>query len=127
MAVSCIVGLYCNIGTSNNNFPFLYLFSLNVYCLASFQVLVQPQIIKTDSLVLTTLKTDGNPVMAAVQNPALAAITTPIQTTALQVSYIVGLHTLSPKWLLSSFYLLGFFLIEILQTACEHYSTYGIQ
>uniref|UniRef100_A0A8C6VPM9 Sterol regulatory element binding transcription factor 2 n=1 Tax=Naja naja TaxID=35670 RepID=A0A8C6VPM9_NAJNA len=83
-------------------------------------VLVQPQIIKTDSLVLTTLKTDGNSVMAAVQNPALAAITTPIQTTALQVS-------LSPKWLLSSFYLLGFFLIEILQTACEHYSTYGIQ
>lgn len=111
MAVSCIVGLYCNIGTSNNNFPFLNLFSLNVYCLASFQVLVQPQIIKTDSLVLTTLKTDGNPVMAAVQNPALAAITTPIQTTALQV-YIVGLHMLSPKWLLSSFYLLGFFLIE---------------
>ncbi|KAG8138073.1 putative Sterol regulatory element binding transcription factor 2 protein [Naja naja] len=47
-------------------------------------VLVQPQIIKTDSLVLTTLKTDGNSVMAAVQNPALAAITTPIQTTALQ-------------------------------------------
>ncbi|XP_007435746.1 sterol regulatory element-binding protein 2 [Python bivittatus] len=47
-------------------------------------VLVQPQIIKTDSLVLTTLKTDGSPVMAAVQNPALAAITTPLQTTALQ-------------------------------------------
>lgn len=50
------------------------------------QVLVQPQIIKTDSLVLTTLKTDGNPVMAAVQNPALTALTTPIQTTALQVA-----------------------------------------
>ncbi|POI34580.1 hypothetical protein CIB84_001667 [Bambusicola thoracicus] len=48
------------------------------------QVLVQPQIIKTDSLVLTTLKTDGNPVMAAVQNPALTTLTTPIQTTALQ-------------------------------------------
>ncbi|XP_053110282.1 sterol regulatory element-binding protein 2 isoform X3 [Hemicordylus capensis] len=47
-------------------------------------VLVQPQIIKTDSLVLTTLKTDGNPVMATVQNPALTALTTPIQTTALQ-------------------------------------------
>ncbi|KAL7982456.1 hypothetical protein Chor_010054 [Crotalus horridus] len=43
-------------------------------------VLVQPQIIKTDSLVLTTLKTDGSPVMATVQNPALTAI----QTTALQ-------------------------------------------
>uniref|UniRef100_A0A8C4P441 Sterol regulatory element-binding protein 2 n=1 Tax=Dromaius novaehollandiae TaxID=8790 RepID=A0A8C4P441_DRONO len=47
-------------------------------------VLVQPQIIKTDSLVLTTLKADGNPVMAAVQNPALTALTAPIQTTALQ-------------------------------------------
>ncbi|KAK2512692.1 Srebf2 [Columba guinea] len=47
-------------------------------------VLVQPQIIKTDSLVLTTLKADGNPVVAAVQNPALTALTAPIQTTALQ-------------------------------------------
>uniref|UniRef100_A0A8C8VEV5 Sterol regulatory element-binding protein 2 n=1 Tax=Pelusios castaneus TaxID=367368 RepID=A0A8C8VEV5_9SAUR len=47
-------------------------------------VLVQPQIIKTDSLVLTTLKADGNPVMATVHNPALTALTTPIQTTALQ-------------------------------------------
>ncbi|CAI5785920.1 regulatory element-binding 2 [Podarcis lilfordi] len=47
-------------------------------------VLVQPQIIKTDSLVLTTLKADGSPVMTAVQNPALTALTTPIQTTALQ-------------------------------------------
>uniref|UniRef100_A0A2I3FVM0 Sterol regulatory element binding transcription factor 2 n=1 Tax=Nomascus leucogenys TaxID=61853 RepID=A0A2I3FVM0_NOMLE len=48
-------------------------------------VLVQPQIIKTDSLVLSTLKTDGSPVMDAVQNPALTALTTPIQTAALQV------------------------------------------
>ncbi|XP_061495289.1 sterol regulatory element-binding protein 2 [Rhineura floridana] len=47
-------------------------------------VLVQPQIIKTDSLVLTTLKADGSPVMTTVQNPALTALTTPIQTTALQ-------------------------------------------
>nr|XP_012416816.1 PREDICTED: sterol regulatory element-binding protein 2 isoform X2 [Odobenus rosmarus divergens] len=53
-------------------------------------VLVQPQIIKTDSLVLTTLKTDGSPVMAAVQNPALTALTTPIQTAALQVPTLVG-------------------------------------
>ncbi|XP_006259032.1 sterol regulatory element-binding protein 2 isoform X1 [Alligator mississippiensis] len=53
-------------------------------------VLVQPQIIKTDSLVLTTLKADGNPVMAAVQNPALTTLTTPIQTTALQVPTLVG-------------------------------------
>lgn len=53
-------------------------------------VLVQPQIIKTDSLVLTTLKADGSPVMAAVQNPALTALTTPIQTAALQVPTLVG-------------------------------------
>ncbi|XP_067415698.1 sterol regulatory element-binding protein 2 isoform X1 [Emydura macquarii macquarii] len=53
-------------------------------------VLVQPQIIKTDSLVLTTLKADGNPVMAAVHNPALTTLTTPIQTTALQVPTLVG-------------------------------------
>ncbi|XP_062931086.1 sterol regulatory element-binding protein 2 isoform X2 [Cynocephalus volans] len=53
-------------------------------------VLVQPQIIKTDSLVLTTLKTEGSPVMAAVQNPALTALTTPIQTAALQVPTLVG-------------------------------------
>nr|AAA85719.1 mutant sterol regulatory element binding protein-2 [Cricetulus griseus] len=53
-------------------------------------VLVQPQIIKTDSLVLTTLKTDGSPVMAAVQNPALTALTTPLQTGALQVPTLVG-------------------------------------
>ncbi|XP_075409767.1 sterol regulatory element-binding protein 2 [Tenrec ecaudatus] len=53
-------------------------------------VLVQPQIIKTDSLVLTTLKTDGSPVMATVQNPALTALTTPIQTAALQVPTLVG-------------------------------------
>ncbi|XP_038612121.1 sterol regulatory element-binding protein 2 [Tachyglossus aculeatus] len=45
-------------------------------------VLVQPQIIKTDSLVLTTLKADGN--------PALTTLTTPIQTTALQVPTLVG-------------------------------------
>ncbi|KAH0505478.1 Sterol regulatory element-binding protein 2 [Microtus ochrogaster] len=53
-------------------------------------VLVQPQIIKTDSLVLTTLKTDGSPVMAAVQNPALTALTAPLQTAALQVPTLVG-------------------------------------
>ncbi|KAK2502170.1 hypothetical protein MC885_001341 [Smutsia gigantea] len=54
------------------------------------QQLAEPQIIKTDSLVLTTLKTDGSPVMAAVQNPALTALTTPIQTAALQVPTLVG-------------------------------------
>nr|XP_033785246.1 sterol regulatory element-binding protein 2 isoform X2 [Geotrypetes seraphini] len=53
-------------------------------------VLVQPQIIKTDSLVLTTLKADGSPVMAAVPNPGITTLTTPIQTTALQVPTLVG-------------------------------------
>uniref|UniRef100_H9H709 Sterol regulatory element-binding protein 2 n=1 Tax=Monodelphis domestica TaxID=13616 RepID=H9H709_MONDO len=53
-------------------------------------VLVQPQIIKTDSLVLTTLKTDGSPVVAAVQNPALTALAAPIQTAALQVPTLVS-------------------------------------
>lgn len=61
--------------------------TLPSFSLSSFpvQVLVQPQIIKTDSLVLTTLKTDGSPVMATVQNPALTALTAPLQTAALQV------------------------------------------
>ncbi|XP_064419405.1 sterol regulatory element-binding protein 2 isoform X2 [Latimeria chalumnae] len=53
-------------------------------------VLVQPQIIKTDSLVLTTLKTDGSPVVAAVQNPALTTLTAPIQTAALQMPTLVS-------------------------------------
>lgn len=47
-------------------------------------VLVQPQIIKTDSLVLTTLKPDTGSVVAAVQNPSITTITSPIQTAALQ-------------------------------------------
>ncbi|XP_030063588.1 sterol regulatory element-binding protein 2 isoform X2 [Microcaecilia unicolor] len=53
-------------------------------------VLVQPQIIKTDSLVLTTLKADGNAMMAAVPNSGITTLTTPIQTTALQVPTLVG-------------------------------------
>lgn len=69
----------------------------------SIQVLVQPQIIKTDSLVLTTLKTDGSPVMAAVQNPALTALTTPIQTAALQVPVRVAFLPVLPSPLSSSF------------------------
>lgn len=64
----------------------------------SIQVLVQPQIIKTDSLVLTTLKTDGSPVMAAVQNPALTALTTPIQTAALQVPVRAAPHPTPASW-----------------------------
>ena len=51
------------------------------------QVLVQqPQILKTDSLVLTTLKPDGTQVLSTVQNPTgITTLTTPIQNTALQV------------------------------------------
>ncbi|KAJ8254324.1 hypothetical protein COCON_G00209360 [Conger conger] len=46
------------------------------------QVLVhQPQILKTDSLVLTTLKPDGTQVLSTMQNPAsITTLTTPIQT-----------------------------------------------
>nr|XP_023685706.1 sterol regulatory element-binding protein 2 isoform X2 [Paramormyrops kingsleyae] len=51
----------------------------------------QPQILKTDSLVLTTLKPDGTQVLSTVQNSAgIAALTTPIQTTALQVPTLMG-------------------------------------
>uniref|UniRef100_W5N1W4 Sterol regulatory element-binding protein 2 n=1 Tax=Lepisosteus oculatus TaxID=7918 RepID=W5N1W4_LEPOC len=51
----------------------------------------QPQIIKTDSLVLTTLKPDGSQVLSAVPNPAgITTLTTPIQTHALQVPTLVG-------------------------------------
>lgn len=46
---------------------------------------MQPQIIKTDSLVLTPLKTDRSPVIAAMQNPTITTLTAPMQTTALQV------------------------------------------
>jgi len=51
------------------------------------QVLVQhPQILKTDSLVLTTLKPDGTQVLSTVQNPGgITTLTTPLQTTSLQV------------------------------------------
>ncbi|KAG7491464.1 hypothetical protein MATL_G00004690 [Megalops atlanticus] len=51
----------------------------------------QPQIIKTDSLVLTTLKPDGTQVLSSMQNPAgITTLTTPIQTTALQVPTLMG-------------------------------------
>lgn len=50
------------------------------------QVLVhQPQILKTDSLLLTT-KPDGTQVLSTVQGPTgITTLTTPIQTTALQM------------------------------------------
>uniref|UniRef100_A0A8C9W9C9 Sterol regulatory element-binding protein 2 n=1 Tax=Scleropages formosus TaxID=113540 RepID=A0A8C9W9C9_SCLFO len=56
------------------------------------QVLLhQPQIIKTDPLVLTALKPDGTQVLSTVQNPpGITTLTTPIHTTALQVPTLVG-------------------------------------
>ncbi|XP_071396024.1 sterol regulatory element-binding protein 2 isoform X1 [Centroberyx affinis] len=61
------------------------------------QVLVQqPQILKTDSLVLTTLKPDGTQVLSTMQNPAgITTLTTPIQTTALQVPTLMGSNILT--------------------------------
>ncbi|XP_028671153.2 sterol regulatory element-binding protein 2 [Erpetoichthys calabaricus] len=50
----------------------------------------QPQIIKTDSLVLTTLKPDGTQVLSTMQNPGITTLTTPLQTTALQVPTLVS-------------------------------------
>ncbi|KAM4634881.1 sterol regulatory element-binding protein 2 isoform 3-T3 [Polymixia lowei] len=61
------------------------------------QVLVQqPQILKTDSLVLTTLKPDGTQVLSTMQNPTgITTLTTPIQTTALQVPTLMGSNILT--------------------------------
>ncbi|KAK5856670.1 hypothetical protein PBY51_008251 [Eleginops maclovinus] len=39
----------------------------------------QPQILKTDSLVLTTLKSDGTQVLSTMQSPGITTLTTPIQ------------------------------------------------
>lgn len=55
----------------------------------------QPQILKTDSLVLTTLKPDGTQVLSTMQSPAgLTTLTTPIQNTALQVPTLMGSNNL---------------------------------
>ncbi|XP_046894230.1 sterol regulatory element-binding protein 2 [Hypomesus transpacificus] len=59
------------------------------------QLLVhQPQILKTDSLVLTTLKPDGTQVLSTMQNP-ITTLTTPIQTTALQVPTLMSSNILT--------------------------------
>uniref|UniRef100_A0A8C5DQL2 Sterol regulatory element-binding protein 2 n=1 Tax=Gouania willdenowi TaxID=441366 RepID=A0A8C5DQL2_GOUWI len=52
----------------------------------------QPQILKTDSLVLTTLKPDGTQVLSTMQNPT--GITT-IQNTALQVPTLMSSNILT--------------------------------
>ncbi|XP_016414742.1 sterol regulatory element-binding protein 2-like isoform X1 [Sinocyclocheilus rhinocerous] len=59
-------------------------------------LLHQPQILKTDSLVLTTLKPDGTQVLSTVQNtPGITTLTAPIQTTALQVPTLMGSNILT--------------------------------
>uniref|UniRef100_A0A096M7F8 Sterol regulatory element-binding protein 2 n=1 Tax=Poecilia formosa TaxID=48698 RepID=A0A096M7F8_POEFO len=56
----------------------------------------QPQILKTDSLVLTTLKPDGTQVLSTMQSPAgITTLTTPIQNTALQVPTLMGSNILT--------------------------------
>uniref|UniRef100_A0A3Q3VXT6 Sterol regulatory element-binding protein 2 n=1 Tax=Mola mola TaxID=94237 RepID=A0A3Q3VXT6_MOLML len=56
----------------------------------------QPQILKTDSLVLTTLKPDGTQVLSTMQNPTgITTLTTPIQNTALQVPTLMSSNILT--------------------------------
>ncbi|XP_029014318.1 sterol regulatory element-binding protein 2 isoform X2 [Betta splendens] len=56
----------------------------------------QPQILKTDSLVLTTLKPDGTQVLSTMQSPAgITTLTTPIQSTALQVPTLMSSNILT--------------------------------
>ncbi|XP_054891440.1 sterol regulatory element-binding protein 2 isoform X2 [Poeciliopsis prolifica] len=56
----------------------------------------QPQILKTDSLVLTTLKPDGTQVLSTMQSPAgITTLTTPIQNTALQVPTLMSSNILT--------------------------------
>ncbi|XP_016385309.1 sterol regulatory element-binding protein 2-like isoform X3 [Sinocyclocheilus rhinocerous] len=63
----------------------------------SQQVLLhQPQILKTDSLVLTTLKPDGTQVLSTVHNPpGITTLTAPIQTTSLQVPTLMSSNILT--------------------------------
>ncbi|XP_069005592.1 sterol regulatory element-binding protein 2 isoform X2 [Embiotoca jacksoni] len=56
----------------------------------------QPQILKTDSLVLTTLKSDGTQVLSTMQSPTgITTLTTPIQSTALQVPTLMSSNILT--------------------------------
>uniref|UniRef100_A0A9J7XAD4 Sterol regulatory element-binding protein 2 n=1 Tax=Cyprinus carpio carpio TaxID=630221 RepID=A0A9J7XAD4_CYPCA len=59
-------------------------------------LLHQPQILKADSLVLTTLKPDGTQVLSTVQNtPGITTLTAPIQTTSLQVPTLMSSNILT--------------------------------
>ncbi|KAK5624143.1 Sterol regulatory element-binding protein 2 [Crenichthys baileyi] len=56
----------------------------------------QPQILKTDSLVLTTLKPDGTQLLSTMQSPGgITTLHTPIQNTALQVPTLMGSNILT--------------------------------
>ncbi|XP_068192767.1 sterol regulatory element-binding protein 2 [Antennarius striatus] len=56
----------------------------------------QPQILKTDSLVLTTLKPDGTQVLSTMQSPAgITTFQSPIQNTALQVPTLMSSNILT--------------------------------
>uniref|UniRef100_A0A4W5PL11 Sterol regulatory element-binding protein 2 n=1 Tax=Hucho hucho TaxID=62062 RepID=A0A4W5PL11_9TELE len=60
------------------------------------QLLVhQPQILKTENLVLTTLKSDGTQVLSTMQNPGITTLTHPIQTQTLQVPTLMGSNILT--------------------------------
>uniref|UniRef100_A0A9J7X385 Sterol regulatory element-binding protein 2 n=1 Tax=Cyprinus carpio carpio TaxID=630221 RepID=A0A9J7X385_CYPCA len=60
-------------------------------------LLHQPQILKADSLVLTTLKPDGTQVLSTVQNtPGITTLTAPIQTTSLQTLMSSNILTTVP-------------------------------
>uniref|UniRef100_A0A674BWK3 Sterol regulatory element-binding protein 2 n=1 Tax=Salmo trutta TaxID=8032 RepID=A0A674BWK3_SALTR len=60
------------------------------------QLLVhQPQILKTENLVLTTLKPDGTQVLSTMQNPGITTLTHPIQTQTLQVPTLMGSNILT--------------------------------
>uniref|UniRef100_A0A8C2I014 Sterol regulatory element-binding protein 2 n=1 Tax=Cyprinus carpio TaxID=7962 RepID=A0A8C2I014_CYPCA len=59
-------------------------------------LLHQPQILKTDSLVLTTLKPDGTQVLSTVHNPpGITTLTAPLQTTSLQVPTLMSSNILT--------------------------------
>ncbi|KAL0992976.1 hypothetical protein UPYG_G00101720 [Umbra pygmaea] len=55
----------------------------------------QPQILKTENLVLTTLKPDGTQVLSTMQNPGITTLSHPIQTQTLQVPTLMGNNILT--------------------------------
>ncbi|KAI4821750.1 hypothetical protein KUCAC02_007334 [Chaenocephalus aceratus] len=67
-----------------------------VHAMQQLPVLMQqPQILKTDSLVLTTLKPDGTQVLSTMQSPGITTLTTPMQNTTLQVPTLMSSNILT--------------------------------